>query len=46
MDRILALAFEFRASENEVLPTARVKEIVDYVKFLLKEESEKRSNAA
>ncbi len=39
MDRILALAFEFRASETEVLPTERIKEVVDYVKFLLKQGS-------
>ena len=46
MDRILALAFEFRASKDEVLPTERLKEVLDYVKFLLKEEKEKQVNTA
>jgi hypothetical protein len=38
MDRIMALAFEFRRSEKEVMPTEHVQDIIDYVKFLLEEE--------
>ena len=37
MDRIMALAFEFRKSEKEVMPEAQIQDIIDYVKFLLKD---------
>lgn len=42
MDRIMALAFEFRKSEKEVMPREQVQDIIDYVKFLLKEEKVSR----
>jgi len=38
MDRILAMAFEFRREEKEVLPNEKVNDIIDYVKFLLNEQ--------
>lgn len=37
MDRLLALAFEFRQNEKFVIPHDRVKDVLDYVKFLLQE---------
>ena len=35
MDRLLSLCFEFRESKDVVMPADRVKDVVDYVKFLL-----------
>lgn len=35
MDRLLDLCFEFRANKDVVMPAEKVKEVMDYVKFLL-----------
>jgi len=35
MDRLLDLCFEFREKKEEVMPAEKVKEVIDYVKFLL-----------
>ena len=35
MDRLLNLCFEYRKSEKEALPTEKVQDVIDYVKFLL-----------
>jgi hypothetical protein len=35
MDRLLDLCFEFRAKKDVVMPAEKVKEVIDYVKFLL-----------
>lgn len=42
MDRIMALAFEFRKSGKEMMPKDHVQDIIDYVKFLLREEKASR----
>ena len=39
MDRLLDLCFEFREKKDVVLPTDRVKDVMDYVKFLLENKS-------
>lgn len=39
MDRIMALAFEFRKSGKEVMPKEQIQDIIDYVKFLLAQET-------
>jgi len=43
MDRILSLAFEFKQNDKEVLPKEKMNDIIDYVKYLLKEQAEKDS---
>ena len=40
MDRILDLAFEFKRSKDEVLPKEKVMDVVDYVKFLIRQAKE------
>ena len=35
MDRLLNLCFTYKKSEEEVMPAEQVKDVVDYVKFLL-----------
>ena len=45
MDRILNLAFEFRKAEKEQLPTERVQDIIDYVKYLLAEQKKELSSS-
>ncbi len=37
MDRLLNLCFVFRDKKDVVMPAEQVKDVVDYVKFLLKE---------
>jgi hypothetical protein len=37
MDRLLNLCFEFRDSKDVVMPAERVKEVMDFVKFLVGE---------
>jgi len=37
MDRLLNLCFVFRNKKDVVMPAEQVKDVVDYVKFLLKE---------
>jgi len=37
MDRMLTLCFKYRKSEKEVMPAEEVKDIVDYVKFIIAE---------
>ena len=37
MDRLLTLCFEFRARKDVVMPAERVKDVMDYVKFLIDE---------
>ena len=37
MDRLLNLCFIFRDKKDVVMPAEQVKDVVDYVKFLLKE---------
>ncbi len=40
MDRLLNLAFEYRVSEKEIMPAKQVNEVMDFVKFLLKEQEQ------
>jgi len=35
MDRLLSLCFEFKDSKDVVMPAEKVKDVMDYVKFLL-----------
>lgn len=35
MDRLLTLCFKYRESEKEIMPAEEVKDVVDYVKFLI-----------
>ena len=37
MDRLLNLCFKFRDQKDVVMPAEEVKDVVDYVKFLIKE---------
>jgi hypothetical protein len=37
MDRLLNLCFQFRDRKDVVMPAEEVKEVVDYVKFLIDE---------
>jgi len=37
MDRLLSLCFEFRNKKEIVMPAEQVKDIMDYVKFIIKE---------
>jgi len=37
MDRLLSLCFVFRDKKDVVMPAEQVKDVMDYVKFLLKE---------
>ena len=37
MDRLLTLCFEFRARKDVVMPAEQVKDVMDYVKFLIDE---------
>jgi len=37
MDRLLNLCFVFRDKKDVVMPAEQIKDVVDYVKFLLKE---------
>jgi len=37
MDRLLTLCFKFRDKKEIVMPAEEVKDVVDYVKFLIKE---------
>ena len=37
MDRLLSLCFEFRDKEEVVMPAEKVKDVMDYVKFLIDE---------
>jgi len=37
MDRLLNLCFEFRDRKDVVMPAEQVKDVVDYVKFLIDE---------
>ena len=37
MDRLLNLCFKFRARKDVVMPAEQMKEVVDYVKFLIDE---------
>ena len=39
MDRLLTLCFKFRKQENIVLPADEIKNVMDYVKFLLENKS-------
>ena len=36
MDRLLSLCFKFREGKDVVMPAPEVQDVVDYVKFLLK----------
>lgn len=40
MDRILALAFDYRKAEKEQLPKKQVNDIMNYVKFVIQEKIE------
>ena len=35
MDRLLTLCFKYRQEKEEVMPAAEVKDVVDYVKFII-----------
>ena len=37
MDRLLSLCFEFRDKKDVVLPAEKVKDVMDYVKFIIDE---------
>jgi len=37
MDRLLTLCFEYRKNKEEVMPAEQVKDVVDYVKFIIEE---------
>jgi len=37
MDRLLTLCFKYRENEKEVMPAEEVKDVVDYVKFIIDE---------
>lgn len=37
MDRLLTLCFKYRKHDKEVMPAEEVKDVMDYVKFLLEE---------
>ena len=37
MDRLLNLCFKFRDKKEVVMPAEEVKDVMDYVKFLIKE---------
>lgn len=37
MDRLMALCFEYRKQDKETMPKEQVREVLDYVKFLLDE---------
>ena len=37
MDRMMALCFEYKDSEKQSMPTERVRDIIDYVKYLVAE---------
>ncbi len=37
MDRLISLCFEYRRQELETMPKEQVREVLDYVKFLLDE---------
>lgn len=37
MDRLLTLCFEYRKKDQETMPAEQVKDVVDYVKYLLEE---------
>lgn len=37
MDRLLNLCFQFRDKKDVVMPAEQVKDVTDYVKFLIKE---------
>ncbi len=35
MDRLMTLCFEYRKQNQETMPKEQVREVLDYVKFLL-----------
>jgi len=37
MDRLLSLCFEFRDKKDIVMPAEKVKDVMNYVKFLIEE---------
>ena len=37
IDRLLTLCFEFRARKDVAMPAEQVKDVMDYVKFLIDE---------
>lgn len=37
LDRLLSLCFKFRERENVVMPAEEMKDVMDYVKFLMDE---------
>jgi len=39
MDRLLSLCFEFRDRKDVVMPAEKVKDVVDYVKYLIDEKT-------
>ena len=39
MDRLLTLCFNYRENEKEVMPAGEVKDVMDYVKFLIEEKN-------
>ena len=40
MDRLMELCFEYRKQEKETMPKEQVRDVLDYVKFLLKKQKE------
>lgn len=46
MDRLLTLCFEYRKQDKETMPAQEVRDVVDYVKFLIKEKQKEASEDA
>jgi hypothetical protein len=42
MDRLLTLCFKFKENEKEVMPAEEVKDVMDYVRFVI---DDKRAEA-
>ena len=46
MDRLLTLCFNYRNNKEEVMPAAEVKDVMDYVKFLIEEKQKEAKEDA
>ncbi len=46
MDRLLSLCFEFKKSDEEVMPAQQMTDVIDYVKFLLKNKAKEAAEDA
>jgi len=41
MDRLLNLCFEYKKKNEETIPAEQIKDVIDYVKYLLAENKKK-----